>query len=191
MKLKLNKFLLPLAVLVPLAALVLSFRTELGEMFLGRFLSMPPMTLVELPEMKVIYEDHKGSYQQSAKWLSDFFQKVRLNHTPCRDLWAQYRDNMLAVKEEDLRSRTGCVVSPIPAHLPEGMQLKTIAAGSYVRMETKSTNRMVLERAASALSLFAQKNGVMPAGPVMTLFDVSKQDVGQSTILVPVMKSLD
>ena len=173
----------PLLVLVPAAALFLSFRKET--------VVQPQMALVDLPAMQIVYVDHAGRYQQVAQWLSDFIQAAKQDRIYCHDLWVQYLDNTRLVAEDKLRSRAGCVVDAIPQPLPPGLQSKTIPAHAYVQAEITSNSQLVMMENASSLVLFAQQNGMLPSGIVMTLFDPLKQQVGQSTLLLSVVKPED
>ena len=155
-------------------------------------LPKPPVpNFVDLPAMKVVYDEYRGTCYDFDQKLPPIVTKITAQKTVCEKAIGQFGNMAMFVGRDNLYCRLGCVVKDFPKTIPEGLKTEEIPARSYVAVprEKKSFIQDIRDRYKILESV--ERTGAITAGMTMVIINFGKESVESvSEVYTPLIKLL-
>ncbi|MGB7567366.1 MAG: GyrI-like domain-containing protein [Chitinivibrionales bacterium] len=162
--------------------IIVLFVIFLGASFYAGMFDKLSLEIAEAGPYPIVYREHKGPYDGVRFALHDVYRylKTRRMQWTSKGIGIFY-DGQQNVKPQDLRSIAGCVTDTLLTNLdaPYKSQVlpKTRAIVGTFRVRSFLSNFTGTEKFYSVKDLFAKKNGLQLAGPVIELYDMGARRI--------------
>lgn len=156
--------------------------------YLGAFKAVD-ITEAERPAMKLVYKDHTGSYHKIVSIIEQVEAWAKENKINCTESFGEYIDDANAIEESRLRSRGGCIVTKIPASLPEGFQSREVPARKYVIATFEGSPGIGPLKVYPKAESYMKERQLVMDGPVMEIYVVHSERAMTTTYLFPLLST--
>lgn len=117
-------------ILVFILVAVTSFGLFLAN-YLGAFKGVEIREAAQGP-FPIVYVEHVGPYHKVNKVIEKVEKFMQSQGATCGRTFGEYMDDPQTVEEARLRSKVGCIVTSVPANLPEEFKTGEIPERNYV-----------------------------------------------------------
>lgn len=180
-----KKFQVPIRyLLLPLFFAIVIFVFYLAH-YLGSF---KPVLIAEknAGPFHMIYKSHIGPYFKIVPTIEEVEKWAKEKGIDCHLTFGEYLDDPQTTEEARLRSNGGCLVSEVPANLPEGFSTKTIPERHYVTAVFEGSPGIGPMKVYPKVQTYAQEQKLPLEEVVMEVYEVHSAESMTTTYYFPI-----